>query len=84
MDLSLTTADHVTAAQLFNLCRTKGIQGPNTDFLICAVAIHRTLAIFTTDNDFTLYAAHLPIVLYGRKGERGELIEGVVARRGLT
>lgn len=65
-DLPLTTADHVTAAQFFNLCRTKGIQGSNTDFLICAVAIHHTLAIFTTDNDFTLYAAHLPIVLYGR------------------
>jgi predicted nucleic acid-binding protein len=65
-DLPITTEDHVTAARLFNLCRSKGIQGSNTDFLICAVAIHRKLAIFTTDKDFTLHAAHLPIVLYSR------------------
>lgn len=65
-DLPITTEDHVTAARLFNLCRSKGIQGSNTDFLICAVAIRHKLAIFTTDKDFTLYAAHLPIVLYSR------------------
>jgi predicted nucleic acid-binding protein len=65
-DLPITTEDHVTAARLFNLCRSKGIQCSNTDFLICAVAIHHKLAIFTTDKDFTLYAAHLPIVLYSR------------------
>lgn len=65
-DLPITTEDYVTAARLFNLCRSKGIQGSHTDFLICAVAIHHKLAIFTTDKDFTLYAAHIPIVLYGR------------------
>lgn len=64
-DLPITTEDHVTAARFFNLCRTKGIQSSNTDVLICAVAIHHKLAIFTTDKDFTLYAAHLPIVLHG-------------------
>lgn len=63
-DLPITTEDHVTAARFFNLCRTKGIQGSNTDFLICAVAIHHKLAIFTTDKDFPLYAAHLPIMLH--------------------
>ncbi len=65
-DLPATTEDHVAAARLFNLCRSKGIQGSNTDFLICAVAIRHKLAIFTTGKDFSQYATHLPIVLYGK------------------
>ena len=63
-DLSITTGDHVTAARYFNLCRQKGIQGSNTDFLICAVAVRNRLAIFTTDKDFISFSAHLPIILY--------------------
>jgi predicted nucleic acid-binding protein len=63
-DLPLNQEDHVTAARFFNLCRRKGVQGSNTDFLICAVAVHHRLAIFTTDRDFSLYAKHLPIVLH--------------------
>jgi predicted nucleic acid-binding protein len=63
-DLSITTEDHVTAARHFNLCRQKGIQGSNTDFLICAVAVRNRLAIFTTDRDFISFAAYLPIILY--------------------
>ena len=63
-DLSLTTDDFVTAAKFFNTCRSKGVQGSNTDFLICAVAVRRQLAIFTTDKDFSLFAKRLPIVLH--------------------
>ena len=63
-DLSLATADYVMAAQFFNTCRAKGVQGSNTDFLICAVAVRRQLAIFTTDKDFSLFAKRLPIVLH--------------------
>jgi hypothetical protein len=63
-DLPLTSEDHVMAARFFNLCRAKGVQGSNTDFLICAVAVRHRLAIFTTDKDFTQYARHLPIVLH--------------------
>jgi len=63
-DLALTPEDHVTAARYFNLCRAKGIQGSNTDFLICAVAVRHRLAIFTTDKDFSLYAKQLPIILH--------------------
>jgi predicted nucleic acid-binding protein len=63
-DLSITTEDHVTAARFFNLCRQKGIQGSNTDFLICAVAVRHRLAIFTADKDFLSFAAHLPVILY--------------------
>ena len=37
-DEPITSADYERAADCFNLCRTKGIQGSNTDFLLCAVA----------------------------------------------
>jgi len=63
-DLPLTPEDHVAAARFFNLCRARGVQGSNTDFLICAVAVRHRLGIFTTDKDFALYANHLPIVLH--------------------
>ena len=51
-DLKLETADFEAAATVLNRCRAEGIQGSNTDFLICAVATRRDLAIFTTDGDF--------------------------------
>jgi predicted nucleic acid-binding protein len=63
-DLPLKTDDYVTAAKFFNLCRAKGVQGSNTDFLICSVAVQHQLAIYTTDKDFFLFAKHLPIVLH--------------------
>lgn len=63
-DLSLEAEDHVTAARFFNMCRAKGIQGSNTDFLICAIATRRKMEIFTTDKDFDLYSGILPITLH--------------------
>ena len=63
-DLPLTADDYVAAARFFNLCRAKGIQGSNTDFLIFAVAARHRMAIFTTDKDFGLFAKHLPIALH--------------------
>jgi len=63
-DLPLLAEDYVTAAKFFNLCRSRGIQGSNTDFLICAVAVRRDLAVFTTDGDFLGFAKCLPIVLH--------------------
>ena len=63
-DLEVTTRDYESAAEFFNLCRAKGIQGSNTDFLICAVAARYNIPIFTTDEDFTLFKAHLPITLH--------------------
>ena len=63
-DLALETADYVLAATFFNLCRAKGIQGSNTDFLVCAAGVRHRLAIYTIDQDFHLFAAHLPIVLH--------------------
>ena len=63
-DLALETEDYVMAATFFNLCRAKGIQGSNTDFLLCAVGVRHRLSIYTTDGDFRLFAASLPIVLH--------------------
>jgi len=64
LDIPIIKEDYVTAARFFNLCRSKGIQGSNTDFLICAVALRNRLAIFTKDKDFLHFAKCLPIVLY--------------------
>ncbi|MGM0428027.1 MAG: type II toxin-antitoxin system VapC family toxin [Thermodesulfobacteriota bacterium] len=62
-DLPAVTEDYVTAAGYFNHCRARGIQGSNTDFLICAMASRNQLSIFTTDKDFELFSKYLPIVL---------------------
>ena len=63
-DIVLESVDHVTAAKFFNICRAKGIQGSNTDFLICAVSVRREMAIYTTDMDFQQYSKYLSIVLH--------------------
>ena len=64
-DLPITTADYETAAEFYNLCRSKGVQGSHVDFLICAVAANHDLLIFTADQDFAHYAQYLPIRLFG-------------------
>lgn len=66
-DEPLTTDDFEHAAEHYNTCRAKGVQGSNTDFLICAVAERRGLPILTTDLDFTRFAKVLPITLHGRR-----------------
>lgn len=60
-DTELKREDFEEAAGFFNACRGRGIQGSNTDFLICAVAVRLEMSIFTTDNDFLQYAKVLPI-----------------------
>ena len=62
-DLPITTRDYETAADFFNICRKKGVQGSHIDFLICAAAHNNQLLIFTTDQDFRHYSKHLPIQL---------------------
>jgi len=62
-DLPAITEDYVTAAKYFNRCRPKGIQGSNTDFLICAMANRNKFSIFTTDKDFELFSDHIKIPL---------------------
>jgi len=63
-DWVISSADHESAAMFCNQCRSKGIQGSNTDFLICAIASRHKMSIFTTDKDFTHYAKIIPLNLY--------------------
>jgi predicted nucleic acid-binding protein len=63
-DVQINTDDYEEAAAFFNQCRAKGIQGSNTDFLICAVAVRNGFAIFTTDEDFRHFQRLLPITLH--------------------
>ena len=63
-DLPQSTQDYEKASEFFNICRRKGIQGSNTDFLICALAYHHNYEIFTTDKDFEKFAEIIPIRLY--------------------
>jgi len=63
-DLLLNEEDFEIAASFFNRCRSKGVQGSNTDFLLCALSARHDLAIFTVDEDFKHYAEHLPVRLH--------------------
>ena len=62
-DLVIDTEDYELAADYFNICRRHGIQGANTDFLICAAAHRRNYEIFTTDKDFVGFSKYLPVVM---------------------
>jgi predicted nucleic acid-binding protein len=64
-DEVLQTKDYEQAAEFFNACRQQGIQGSNTDFLICAAAANRGYAIFTTDRDFQHFQS-LGVTLFSR------------------
>jgi predicted nucleic acid-binding protein len=63
-DIALEAEDYEEAASFFNQCRAEGVQGSNTDFLICAVAARRRFGILTTDADFLHFARLLPIELH--------------------
>ena len=63
-DEPLAAEDYEEAARCSNRCRAAGVSGSSVDFLLCAVAIRRGAAVFTTDRDFTHYARVLPLRLY--------------------
>ncbi len=63
-DLRLSEGDYEKAAEFFNLCRAKGVQGSNTDFLLCAISVHYKLALLTADQDFIHFSKHLPLKLF--------------------
>jgi len=63
-DLTIATRDYERATEFFNTCRRQGIQGSNTDFLLCAVGERHEMPIFTSDDDFTFFADCLPITLH--------------------
>jgi predicted nucleic acid-binding protein len=62
-DFQISIHDYETAAEFYNLFRKRGIQGSNTDYLICAVAVNNNFKIFTSDNDFLRFEKYLPIEL---------------------
>jgi predicted nucleic acid-binding protein len=63
-DYNIQAEDHELAAEYYNQCRRKGIQGSNTNFLICSVAVNNSWQIFTTDEDFLNFGKIIPIQLY--------------------
>lgn len=62
-DYPIITKDYELASEYFNLFRSKGIQGSNTDFLICAVSNRSHFPIFTTDKDFEKFSKFMNITL---------------------
>ena len=63
-DYTIKSEDFELAAEFFNKCRSKGIQGSNTDFLICSIAANNNWQIYTTDQDFLHFQKIIPIHLY--------------------
>ncbi len=62
-DLDLFFEDYELAAEYYNTCRQHGIQGSNTDFLLCAASVRRNYSILTTDRDFENFLQYIPIML---------------------
>jgi predicted nucleic acid-binding protein len=62
-DRSLDSEVFVTAARFLNLCGSKGIQGSNNDFIICACSMLWKMPILSKDKDFIGYQKMLPIEL---------------------
>ena len=63
-DEVIDTSDYEEAAKAGNRCRAKGVAVSIVDILLCAVAIKRQWAIFTTDPDFSNYAKVLPLRIH--------------------
>jgi predicted nucleic acid-binding protein len=63
-DLMLESSDFERAAEILNACRAVGIQGSDRNFLLCAVAESRKLALFTADKDFSSYTNHCKLELH--------------------
>jgi predicted nucleic acid-binding protein len=68
-DVFLQEETFERAAETLNLCRKAGIQGSNTDFVICAVAEENHFAIFTTDKDFLRYQKYSKFLLHKPRKE---------------
>ena len=63
-DVTIITEDYEKAADFYNMCRSKGIQGSNTDFLIVSIAERNNFSLFSIDKDFQLFSRHIPIHLH--------------------
>jgi predicted nucleic acid-binding protein len=63
-NVELDAIDYEEAARASNQCRRRGISGSPVDLLMCAVALRHGWQVFTTDHDFSRYAAVLPLRLF--------------------
>ena len=63
-DLESDETDFERAAEYLTTCRAGGIQGSNTDFLICALSHRHEMPIYTIDGGFSRYSVVLPMTLY--------------------
>jgi Predicted nucleic acid-binding protein, contains PIN domain len=63
-DYPVTVEDYEMASSFYNSCRSKGIQGSNTDFLICAIALNNNFQIYTNDKDFEKISNVIPLSLF--------------------
>jgi predicted nucleic acid-binding protein len=59
-------SDYEEAAKAGNRCKAKGVAVSIVDILLCAVAIQRQWAVFTTDPDFSGCATVLPLRIHTR------------------
>jgi predicted nucleic acid-binding protein len=67
-DLHVTSDVYELAAEFYNRCRQKGVQGSHVDFFICAAAVRNNLPIFTLDKDFINYSKYIEIKLFESEG----------------
>ena len=63
-DEALSEDDYEEAARIGNRCRSVGVAGSAVDFLVCAAAERRGLAVFTSDADFERYSRVVPLTLH--------------------
>lgn len=61
--LPLSRDDFVAAAELWNVCRSHGIQATSIDCQIAAACLRHDCALLTSDQDFQRMAAYCPLRL---------------------
>lgn len=59
--LNLERQDYVLAAELGNLCRSRGVQASTVDFQIAAACIQNGFGLLTCDQDFRHIAEYSPL-----------------------
>ena len=68
-DAPLDTEVFLAAASMFNLCRSKGVQGSMTDLIVCACSVLWKMPILTKDKDYHNYRKLIPIELHLPRGK---------------
>lgn len=61
--LETSREDHIFAAEVFNICRAKGIQASTIDFLIASIVIRNDCILLSSDKDFVHISKHCELRL---------------------